>query len=67
MTILEREVNDAIQFAYNYTGENDGEVFSQVSYCATQMLNNIMLSVRQRNSSVGADPGLCCHCQQTCN
>jgi hypothetical protein len=55
MEILEREVNDAIQFAYNYTGEHDGPVFEQVSYCATQMVEKIIMMARSRNSSVGAD------------
>jgi hypothetical protein len=55
LTIVEREVNIAIQFAYNYTGEHDGEVFNQVSYCAKQMVDKIVGIVRARNSPVGGD------------
>jgi len=55
MTIVEREVNAAIQFAYSYTGEHDGEVFDQVSYCAKQMVDKIMGVARSRNTPVGGE------------
>ena len=55
MVILEREVNDAIQFAYNYTDEHDGEVFDQVSYCAKQIVDKIMGLARARNTPVGGE------------
>jgi hypothetical protein len=53
LTIVSREVNDAIQFAYNLTGEHDGEVVNQVAYCATQMVAKIMQIARQHASSDG--------------
>jgi hypothetical protein len=53
--IIEREVNAAIQFAYNYTGEHAGEVFDQVSYCAKQMVDKIMGVARSRNTPVGGE------------
>ena len=53
--ILEREVNDAIQFAYNYTGQNDGQVYEQVAYCAKQMVDKIMGLARLRNTPVGGE------------
>lgn len=53
LTIVSREVNDAIQFAYNLTGEHDGEVLNQVSYCATQMVLRIMQIARQNASTDG--------------
>jgi hypothetical protein len=53
LAILEREVNEAIQFAYNLTGEHDGEVFDQVHHCATQMVLKIMQMARQRASHDG--------------
>jgi hypothetical protein len=56
-TILAREVNDAIQFAYNLTGEHDGEVLNQVGYCATQMVVKIMQVARQHSSGDGAFGG----------
>jgi len=52
-TILSREVNDAIQFAYNLTGKHHGEVVNQVAYCATQMLAKIMQIARQHASIDG--------------
>ncbi len=54
LAIAEREINSAIQFAYNYTGAHDGEVFNQVSYCAKQMIGKIVAIARARNSPVGA-------------
>src|SRR5258706_9983831 len=53
LTIVSREVNDAIQFAYNLTGEHDGEVVNQVAYCATQMVAKIMQIARQDASTDG--------------
>ncbi|QQN61383.1 hypothetical protein JIR23_17100 [Bradyrhizobium diazoefficiens] len=53
--VAERGVKDAIQFAYNYTGEHNGEVFNQVSYCAKQMVDKIVGIARSRNSPVGTD------------
>jgi hypothetical protein len=53
LTILAREINDAIQFAYNLTGEHDGEVLNQAAYCATQMVAKIMQIARQRASNDG--------------
>jgi hypothetical protein len=53
LAILECEVNDAIQFAYNLTGEHDGEVLNQLSYCATQMVTKIMQIARERASAGG--------------
>ena len=53
LTIVSREVNDAIQFAYNLTGEHDGEVVNQVAYCATQMVAKIMQIARQHGSTDG--------------
>ena len=55
MAILEREVNDAIQFAYNYTGEHDGQVFDQVAHCGKQMVDKIMGLARARNTPVGGE------------
>lgn len=55
MAILEREIGDAIQFAYNYTGEHKGEVFDQVSHCAKQMVDKIVSLARARNTPVGGD------------
>jgi hypothetical protein len=48
VAVLEREVKDAIQFAYNMTGEHTGEVYDQVAFCSKQMLERIMQSVRLR-------------------
>jgi len=48
VAVLEREVKDAIQFAYNVTGEHTGEVYDQVAFCSKQMLERIMQGVRQR-------------------
>jgi hypothetical protein len=57
LAILVREVNDAIQFAYNLTGEHDGEVVNQVAYCATQMAAKIMQIARERASNDGVAGG----------
>jgi hypothetical protein len=48
VAVLERELNDAIQFAYNATGENTGKVYDQVALCSKQMLERIMQDVRKR-------------------
>jgi hypothetical protein len=48
VAVLEREVKDAIQFTYNVTGENTGEVYNQVAFCSKQMVDRIMQGVRQR-------------------
>jgi hypothetical protein len=48
LAILEREVNSAIQFAYNATGEHTGPVYDQVAYCANQMTERIVSDVRQK-------------------
>jgi hypothetical protein len=48
VAVLEREVKDAIQFAYNVTGEHTGEVYDQVAFCSTQMVERIMQSVKTR-------------------
>jgi hypothetical protein len=53
LAILSREVNDAFQFAYNLTGEHDGEVANQVAYCARQMVAKIMQIARQNASTDG--------------
>jgi hypothetical protein len=42
VAVLEREVKDAIQFAYNVSGEHTGEVYDQVAFCSKQMLERIM-------------------------
>lgn len=54
-TIAEREINSAIQFAYNYTNEHDGEVYEQVAYCAKQIVDKIMMVARSRNTPVGGE------------
>ena len=46
--ILEREMNSAIKFVYNHTGEHIGEVYDQVAYCSNQMLERIVQEVRTR-------------------
>jgi hypothetical protein len=46
--ILEREINSAIQFAYNHTGQHTGEVYDQVAYCSSQMVERILQAVRTR-------------------
>jgi hypothetical protein len=48
VAVLEREVKEAIQLAYNVTGEHTGEVYDQVAFCSKQMVERIMQSVRQR-------------------
>jgi hypothetical protein len=53
LAIVERELNNAIQFAFNLTGEHDGEVYNQVQHCATQMVSNIMQLARERASHDG--------------
>jgi hypothetical protein len=46
--ILEREMNSAIQFVYNHTGQHTGEVYDQVVYCSNQMLERMVQDVRTR-------------------
>jgi hypothetical protein len=55
LAVAEREINAALQFAYHYTNEHDGEVFKQVEYCAKQMVDKIMLLARSRNTPVGGE------------
>jgi hypothetical protein len=46
--ILEREMNSAIQFVYNHTGQHTGEVYDQVAYCSHQVVERIVQDVRTR-------------------
>jgi hypothetical protein len=53
LEVLERELRDAIQFAYNLTGENDGEVLNQITFCGNQMAERIMQAIRERSAGSG--------------
>ncbi|WP_315718130.1 MULTISPECIES: hypothetical protein [unclassified Bradyrhizobium] len=46
--LLERDINSAIQFVYNHTGQHTGEVYDQVAYCSSQMVERILQDVRAR-------------------
>ena len=48
LAILEREMNSAMQFVYNATGEHTAEVYDQIAYCSNQMLERIVGDLRQK-------------------
>jgi len=48
LEVLENSVNDAMQFAYNLTGEHTGEVFKQVEFCSKRMVDVMMDAINAR-------------------